>query len=132
VSKTFKCVTFTSVRATLHFCAYIRVLFHPLEICLSWWYKEIQMNVDGTTNVNVVPIFISEKFKVSWQDAGVTGFNTRKLFIQWSTVFTSSVSLSIHRIPITKTCCFHHNRHCRQYKIQHVKLSTTQHGSSNR
>jgi hypothetical protein len=35
------------------------------------------MNVNGITNVNVVPIFISAKFKVSRQDAGVTAFDTR-------------------------------------------------------
>jgi len=70
------------------------------------------MNVNGITNVNVVAIFISAKFKVSSQDAGVTAFDTRKLFIQLSIVITSSVSLFIHRILITKTCCFHH-RHCR-------------------
>jgi len=121
-------MTFTGIRAKLRICDYIRVFFHPLEACLIWWYKEIRMNVNGITNVNVVPIFISAKFKVSLQDAGVTAFDTRKLFIQLSIVFKSSVSLSIHRIPITKTCCFHH-RQCRQHKIQHAKLSTTQHGS---
>jgi hypothetical protein len=58
-------MTFMGVRATLHVYAYIRVLFHPLEVYLSWCYKETQMNVNGITNVNVVPIFVSAKFKVS-------------------------------------------------------------------